>query len=179
MNKAITKWSEIESRIAALEKNLAEQKGFIAETRSNSAFSWRVRALTTAQRDTLYPTPFDCLMVYNTTLTTFQLYYNGAWNNLCIYGDHIFVTTRVAASPYNVLAADHVIFVDTDGGAITVNLPAGIEGTNYRVINSGTSGNAVVLTPNGAEQLFKDAAATNLYDGEVADIVYNTTEGWQ
>jgi len=92
----------------------------------------------------------------------------------------IYNTTRIAASPYNVLETDHVIFVDTDGGGIIVNLPAGIEGTNYRVINSGTSGNAVTLTPNGVDQLFKGGAgvATTFYDGEVADIVYNVTEGW-
>ena len=47
-------------------------------------------------------------------------------------GGRVVNTTRVAASPYATVDADHVIFVDTDGGAITVNLQAGEEGRYLR-----------------------------------------------
>lgn len=95
-------------------------------------------------------------------------------------GGRICNTTRVTSSPYAVLATDEVILVDTDGGAITVNLPAGVDGTHYKVINCGSSGNNVTLDPNGTEELFNAGAgvATTLYDGEIADIHYETTEGW-
>lgn len=89
-------------------------------------------------------------------------------------------TTRTTSTPYAVLATDEVILVDTDGGAITVNLPAGVDGTHYKIVNCGSSGNAVTLDPNGTEELFNGGAgvATTLYDGEIADINYETTEGW-
>ena len=47
-------------------------------------------------------------------------------------------TTRVTSSPYAVLITDYGIYVDTDGGDITVNLPAGTDGTVHRIINSGS-----------------------------------------
>jgi hypothetical protein len=89
-------------------------------------------------------------------------------------------TTRITSGPYNVLATDHVILVDTDGGAITVNLPAGVEGTNYKIINVGSSGNDVTVDPNGTEQLYAGGAGVSfaLIDGEVINIHYNATEGW-
>ena len=88
-------------------------------------------------------------------------------------------TTRltVAASPYTVLATDAVIFADTDGGAIVVNLPAGIDGTYYKIVNCGTSSHDVTLNANGAETIAGDAAQT-LYDGEVLDLHFEPTEGW-
>ena len=87
-------------------------------------------------------------------------------------------TTRVTTTPYNATATDHILFVDTDGGAITVNLPAGIEGKNYKVINCGSSGNDVTLDPNGTEEIWGGGAgvAFALIDGDNLDIHYN--EGW-
>ena len=87
-------------------------------------------------------------------------------------------TTRVTSSPYAVLSTDNNIFCDTDGGAITVNLPAGVNGTKYRVINCGSSGNNVTLTPNGTELLFGANAGYAITDGNRELIVYETTEGW-
>lgn len=89
-------------------------------------------------------------------------------------------TTRVTSGPYTVLATDEVIYCDTDGGAFTANLPAGVEGTHYKLINCGSSGNALTVDPNGTEQLFGNGAgvATTLLDGDVIDINYNATEGW-
>lgn len=97
-------------------------------------------------------------------------------------GARIEGTTRIinAASPYAVLSTDHVIYCDTDAGAITANLPAGVEGTNYKLINCGGSGNDLTVDPNGTEQLCGAGAgvASALTDGEVIDIHYNAAEGW-
>ncbi len=89
-------------------------------------------------------------------------------------------TTRITTSPYNILSTDLVIFVNTDGGNITANLPAGIEGTRYKIINSGTSGNTLTVDPNGTEQIFGGGAgvSTNLSDGQSIDVHYNATDGW-
>jgi hypothetical protein len=91
-------------------------------------------------------------------------------------------TTRIdhTVSPYNVAAVDAVLFCDTDGGAITANLPAGVEGMHHKLANVGSSGNDLTVDPNGAEELYGAGAgvAATLADGEVIDIHYNATEGW-
>jgi len=87
-------------------------------------------------------------------------------------------TTRVTSGPYTVLATDHIIFCDTDGGAFTANLPAGVEGTHYKLINCGA--NTLTVNPNGVEELFGAGAGvvSTLAEGEIIDIHYNATEGW-
>ncbi len=85
---------------------------------------------------------------------------------------------RVTAAIYTILSDDMVIFFDTDGAAIAADLPAGVHGKCYRVVNCGSSGNNLTLTPDGAELLEGANAAITLIDGEVYEIVYETTEGW-
>ena len=94
-------------------------------------------------------------------------------------GEGFSITTEIddGDSPYTVLAADHILFCDTDGGAITANLPAGIEGENYKLINVGTSGNDLTIDGSGAETVYGSATAV-LADGEVIDIHYSATQGW-
>lgn len=75
-------------------------------------------------------------------------------------------------------ADNHQVFGDTDGGAFTINLPAGIEGTYYRIVNTGSSANNLTITPNGLELLLGVNASFNLADGESLIIVYHPTEGW-
>ena len=91
-------------------------------------------------------------------------------------------TTRIdnTDSPYTVLVTDHVIYCDTDGGAITLNLLAGVEGTNHKIINCGSSGNDLTVDPNGTEQLYGGGAGVSqtISDGEVINIDFNSTEGW-
>ena len=89
-------------------------------------------------------------------------------------------TTRVTISPYTVQSDDEVIFVDTDGGAITVNLLAGVEGKHLKIINCGSGGNDVTVDPNDTEQLYGAGAgiASTMSDGEVINIHYNSVEGW-
>jgi hypothetical protein len=93
--------------------------------------------------------------------------------------DKLCSTNRIThtSSPYTLLGSDEVLFVDTDGGAVTVNLPAGVEGRHFKIINVGSSGNNITVTPNGAEKIFASASET-LSDAEVIDIHFNGTEGW-
>ena len=72
----------------------------------------------------------------------------------------------------------HNVFADTDGGVFTVTLPAGVTGTTYRIINSGSTSNNLTITPNGAELLLGANSSFTLLDGEILVIVYETTEGW-
>lgn len=99
-------------------------------------------------------------------------------DNFITLADNITRITSVD-SPYTVLSTDRSIYADTDGGAIVLLLPAGINETKYTVKNCGTSGNGVDITPNGADLLFGINAVTVLFDGEVLDMQYETTEGWQ
>ncbi len=71
----------------------------------------------------------------------------------------------------------HVVFCDTDGGAILVTLPAGVDGTYYRVINNGSSGNDVTIDGDAAETVL-GAATQTLSDGEILTIVFETAENW-
>ena len=81
-------------------------------------------------------------------------------------------------SPYTILATDAVIMCDTDSGAITVNLPAGIAGKRYKIVNAGSSGNAVTIAPNGAELFFGNNATFDLTDGKILEFNYSTAQGW-
>lgn len=87
-------------------------------------------------------------------------------------------TNRITSTPYNIDNSDEIIFVDTDGGAITVNLPAGTDGQSIQIINSGTSGNNVTIWPNGSELLNGLNVSEYLIDAENLILTYNDTEGW-
>lgn len=105
----------------------------------------------------------------------------GALNELKNPGSVIVQTTRKtnADSPYTILAGDYYVALDTDGGAITANLPVGVSGTVYIVKNCGSSGNAITLTPNGAELLEGVNSSITINDGESFIVIYETTEGWR
>jgi hypothetical protein len=89
-------------------------------------------------------------------------------------------TTRVVTSSYTILPTDEILFVNTDGGAIEVDLPVGTEGRHCKIINCGSSGNAVTVDPDNAEKLYGAGAgvASVLSDGEIINIHFNVTEGW-
>ena len=81
-------------------------------------------------------------------------------------------------SPYTLLSTDYNIYADTDPGAITINIPEGSNGTSYKIINTGSSNNNVIVTPNGSELLFGQNSSFTMYDGEIIDITFESTEGW-
>ena len=86
-------------------------------------------------------------------------------------------TTRLTGAT-TLTASHHIVFCDTDVGAFEVDLPAGVEGTHYKIICCGT--NTLTVDPNGSEELFGAGAgvASTLEEGEVINIHYNATEGW-
>lgn len=64
-------------------------------------------------------------------------------------------------SPYTATEDDIYIDADASGGAITVNLPAGLDGRIYNIKNSSSSGsNIVTVVPDGAETIDGAASAT-------------------
>jgi hypothetical protein len=89
-------------------------------------------------------------------------------------------TKRLVAadSPYAVILYDEEIFCDTDAGPITVNLPAGENGLEYTIINCGSSGNDVIITPDGSELINGVGASKTLADGLAVTLCYEPTEGW-
>ena len=102
------------------------------------------------------------------------------WGRVSTSRVPVYEVTRIVAgdSPYDILVTDTVLMCDTDAGKLTVRLPAGRLGTHYRVTNTGTSGNDVTLSPDGAELLVGLNASMNLIDGETLNFYYETTEGW-
>jgi len=85
-------------------------------------------------------------------------------------------TTRYTSSQ-TALVTDEVLFCDTDGGAWTLTLPAGVEGTHYKIINCGSGGYDLTVDGDSAETIYGETTQ-DLADGEVIDIHYNATEGW-
>jgi hypothetical protein len=75
-------------------------------------------------------------------------------------------------------ANDHHVAGDTDGGAFTITLLAGVAGTEHRIANTGTSGNNLIIAPDGAELLIGVNSNFTLLDGEALHVVYEATEGW-
>ena len=80
-------------------------------------------------------------------------------------------------SPYTTASTDETLIADTDTGDITILLFAGIEKTAYRIINAGTSGNNLTITPNGTENLYGSNESEVLIDQEHLDMQY-TNKGW-
>ncbi len=82
------------------------------------------------------------------------------------------------ASNQTLTTADYHVFMDTDAGPLTNTLPAGVTGADFRIVNTGTSGNNLTIVPNGAELLVGANSNFTLRDGEALLIVYEATEGW-
>jgi len=89
-------------------------------------------------------------------------------------------------SPYTIPNADKTIVFDTTSGDIVANLPPGLttlpdgsssDGRTYRMTNVGTSGNKVVINPDGTELLF-GTTTENIYDAETLILTYSNPDGW-
>lgn len=68
--------------------------------------------------------------------------------------------------------------VDTDAGDVTINLPDGPEGKNYRIVNIGSSGNSVLLVPAAGTKLFGATETEALFDEEVLILTNQLEQGW-
>lgn len=101
-------------------------------------------------------------------------------NEVDIKNDIIKTTTliTIADTPYTPLATDEEIFIDTDDGPVDISLPPGIDGTNYRMINTGSSKNNATLIPALTDKLFGENANEKIADSEVLIMTFETTEGW-
>jgi hypothetical protein len=91
-------------------------------------------------------------------------------------------TTAVTSSPLT--AASGVgYFIDTSGGAITVNLPAGSAGAIISLADYTNTWqtNAVTVTPNGSEKIGGIASSATLNtEGQSVTFIYvDATEGWK
>ncbi len=77
-----------------------------------------------------------------------------------------------ADSPYDVLFEDINLFCAPDTGAMTLNLPAGINKRIYRAKNYASTGaNTVTLVPNGTETI-EGLPTLVLGKGDSAQIVF-------
>lgn len=90
---------------------------------------------------------------------------------------HLIATRRITSTT-TLTEDDNNVFCDTDGGTFSVLLPKGINGTPYRIINTGSSVNNLTITPNGTELLKGVNGNVTLLDGESLIIIYQTIEGW-
>ena len=110
------------------------------------------------------------------------LYGSDTYGN-CVYAygegvpRHLITVIRRVTAAYTAVANDDEILCDTDGGAITVTLPAGILGRRYRIVNVGTSNYDVTVDGDGSETIFGSTTLT-LADGEAVDICFESVEGW-
>jgi len=80
-------------------------------------------------------------------------------------------------SPYTVKDTDINLIIDTDTGAVTVNLPAGENGRRLTIKNSGSSGNDITVNPSGADTIEGDSSFA-VHDAESIQLLYETTQKW-
>ncbi len=92
-------------------------------------------------------------------------------------GKRIKNTTRYTTTQ-TIPVTDHIVFANTDGGAYTATLPAGVEGATHKIINSGSSSNNLTIAPNGSEHLLGINSNFVLADAETLDITYSGVDGW-
>lgn len=86
-------------------------------------------------------------------------------------------TTRVTTT-YTILVTDEIIFANTDSAGYIISLPVGIDGQTFKIINSGTSGKTLTVSPNGAEKLLGANTNFNLSDQESLLLTFEPVEGW-
>ena len=83
------------------------------------------------------------------------------------------------SADYTLTASDNVVYFDTDGGDITATLPTIVQGTEYRISNTGSSGNKVTLT--SSENIYGSSDDLLIYDLEDFEINGDVTnlQGWR
>ena len=103
------------------------------------------------------------------------LYYNGSW--VTSNFNSIAIKQRNTSNTTITNAAYHW-FGNTDGGGFTYTLPAGVDGEGYRIVNTGSSGNDLTITPDGSDDLLGANSSFTLADGEALLIVFDSNDGW-
>jgi len=104
-------------------------------------------------------------------------------NHLVIkkYVDGGFGITRTSSRPTTAATIDDTAYqwnCNTDSAGFTITLPAGVQGREYKIVNTGTSNNTLTVSPNGTEHLMGENSNFDLEDGESLIIAYDTTDGW-
>ena len=103
-------------------------------------------------------------------------YFDGK-GGLTTSGRRIKNTTRYTTTQ-TIPVTDEVVFCNTDAGGWEATLSAGVEGATQKIINSGSSGNLLTLTPDGTEHLIGVNSSFLLYDGETLELTWNADDGW-
>jgi hypothetical protein len=67
---------------------------------------------------------------------------------------------------------------DTTSAGFTYTLPVGVDNESFKIVNVGSGGNLLTITPNGAEKLLGANSSFALSDGESLEIAYNSIDGW-
>lgn len=86
-------------------------------------------------------------------------------------GENFGITTVVASSTYVVRTADRLIDVDASGGNVTITYnPALMIGVQVRIAKIDTSGNSVIISPDGVTTAasFATAASGSVVASRVA-----------
>ena len=81
-------------------------------------------------------------------------------------------TTRVTTT-YTILTTDHIVFCD---GTFTATLPVGVEGQEFRIVNSGTG--VITLDGNGT-QTINGELTQELDPDDSVTLIFETTENWR
>lgn len=71
-----------------------------------------------------------------------------------------------------------VVMCDTSSNAIAVTLPTGNQGHTIRIVNAGTAGNNVTVSPYTGNNLLGGTASFLLADADSLLITYDETLGW-
>lgn len=115
------------------------------------------------------------------------LYQNGTapsllGGTLTTQAGRIINRTSVTTTPYTVLASDHHISVTTASTAITLNLPAIIDGTEYHVKDQdeNAAGKNITVSPDGSDTVENAASLVINTNGASVTLVGNsTTNNWE
>ena len=97
-------------------------------------------------------------------------------------GGRITKRTSVTSSPYNILVSDNHISVTTTSVAITLNLPAIVDGTVYHIKDQDENafGNNITITPDGSDTIENAASLVISANGTCITIIGNsTTNNWE
>lgn len=94
-----------------------------------------------------------------------------------ILGQTISSTVRITTtdSPYTADVGMNLV-CNTDGGDVTIVFPSGTQGAVIRAVNTGSSGNDLILV-GGADNI-AGAATKTLSDGVAYECRFDPSDGW-